>query len=238
MNKKVIYKKMVNIFGVLNFIRKIEFELIMNKIKNKNENKVILDLACGNGEFMYIMKKKIKKTKLIGLDISKKSLDTAKIFGISNLILADASKLPFKNYSFDYIICNTSLQLFKEDIPVLFEMNRILKSRGKIYLTLDSFEHPKAKKIKPFHKKRENVYRYYTPDILQKKFSRTRFRIIHYEYYIKSIIGSLLFDLGIKMRWSIFWRFLGVFLYPLVLIGENISRDNKGYGLFVIGEKI
>ncbi|MBI3486282.1 methyltransferase domain-containing protein [Candidatus Daviesbacteria bacterium] len=80
-----------------------------------------VDIACGEG----IIEKLAKDT--IGIDFSLNALKKAKKFGIKNLVLADASYLPFKENTFDLAISAGSLEHFPDPQKALSEMVRISK---------------------------------------------------------------------------------------------------------------
>lgn len=100
---------------------------------NVCEGKKILDIACGWGELLSIAQE--QGLKVSGIDISPHAIKLAKkrING-GQLKVAKAEKLPFKNNSFDYIVCIGSLEHFDSPEKALSEMSRVIKKDGKILI--------------------------------------------------------------------------------------------------------
>jgi len=65
--------------------------------------KTILDVGCGNGS---MLKKMGNKFNICGLDISKTALEFIK----EPAILADSSRIPLKQSSFDLVLCSEVLE--------------------------------------------------------------------------------------------------------------------------------
>lgn len=110
------------------------------------DDETILDVCCGNGLFFLNTKTEATIKRLLsGIDISEELLKEAKkifqdnsIQGI-HLIRGDAFQLPFKNGTFDRIVCvNTLLNLPSLDAveTLLVEMMRLCKSNGKLLVEI------------------------------------------------------------------------------------------------------
>ncbi|MFH1612490.1 MAG: methyltransferase domain-containing protein [bacterium] len=118
--------------------RKLAHELI-EKIKNQNNIKYILDIGSGTGEICSILEKIFPQAKIFGCDIAfgmslyaqKKYSDRTKIF----FQQSDAEKLPYKKNCFDLVISNTSFQWIKNIKNLFVEIKNVLKPNGKIYFT-------------------------------------------------------------------------------------------------------
>lgn len=99
---------------------------------------VVLDLGCGWGTFTFALAGKVKK--IIGLDFSKKSIDSCKNMlaetGYDNveLIRADASETGLPDSSIDVIICADLLEhLYPDDsLRVYDECARLLRNGGRL----------------------------------------------------------------------------------------------------------
>jgi len=104
------------------------------QLKNlqNEEVDVALDLASGTGSnFPYI-----KARKIFGLDIDPAMLVLQnQRFPSCYSILASAEKIPFENNFFDSIVCSFGFRNFRDIEKVLNEINRTLKSGGKLYIT-------------------------------------------------------------------------------------------------------
>ncbi len=114
----------------------------------------ILDLACGYGRFTIPLVK--QGYAIQGIDISQnliaKAKETAKKEGLDiKFQIGDMRKLPYKDNSFDAIICMWSafIELSKENhqIKALKEMLRVLKKGGFAFLEMPKPEKTKEKVI-------------------------------------------------------------------------------------------
>lgn len=98
--------------------------------------KPLLDIGCGFGEFMGVfMNQQIE----VGIDINQKDLIlAAKSKKYQNLILADASHLPFPDRSFKTVISISTLEhIATKDLKKVFsETYRILELNGKFIFTV------------------------------------------------------------------------------------------------------
>jgi ubiquinone/menaquinone biosynthesis C-methylase UbiE len=97
-----------------------------------------LDCGCGSGRHL-ILASEIGIGTIIGLDRAYNGLLIAKTSGLP-VINGDLSKIPFKDNSFDIIICWGSLHYgYKRDlIEKIIELKRILRPHGVILGTLRS----------------------------------------------------------------------------------------------------
>ncbi len=103
--------------------------LIFNNIEANQPS--ILDLGCGTG----ISTRQLAQVKssIIGFDIDKKMLRTAKLKKKSNIkyVQGNANKLPFDTNSFDCVTAFTSFHWFMNKKAV-YEIKRVLKSNGML----------------------------------------------------------------------------------------------------------
>jgi ubiquinone/menaquinone biosynthesis C-methylase UbiE len=125
-----------NYFGYLN--------ICSNLIDNQNINQKILDAGCGDGRFLFELKKRGFKN-LYGIDYSEKSLSFAKIF-LNNITLnhVNLKSIPFENNYFDSIFLIEVLEHIdpREINLVLKELKRVLKIEGKIIISVPSIMRP------------------------------------------------------------------------------------------------
>ena len=91
----------------------------------------ILDIGCAKGFLLHDIKKLLPDADVWGLDISPYALSQAPQDVSINLILGNASSLPFENQVFDFIFCNNSLHNIlniNSTIDSLREISRVGKS--------------------------------------------------------------------------------------------------------------
>lgn len=104
-----------------------------------NPGKLFLfDCGCGSGRHLKLASE-LGVTNIVGGDIAFNGLRIADHFGFP-LVQCDSRTLPFRDASFDIIICWGSLHYGpKADIPVhIHEINRVLKKNGVVFGTLRS----------------------------------------------------------------------------------------------------
>lgn len=91
------------------------------------KNSKILDLGCGNGELLELLKKE-KQVKGFGVEINQDSLLEALVKGLS-VIQGDIDKGldEFKDQTYDYAILNQTLQSTKYPEMIIEEMLRVAK---------------------------------------------------------------------------------------------------------------
>jgi SAM-dependent methyltransferase len=111
-------------------------------------NSKFLDLGCGEGRHCFgaYMSEEID---VFGFDMSLSDVGKAKENfdqfneNIStkscNFGVADAKKLPFKDNTFDFIICSEVLEHIIDYQSALSEINRILKPEGKLAVSVPKF---------------------------------------------------------------------------------------------------
>jgi len=144
MNKETSRKILNSNTKTWNFIAK-EFELtrhyswdLEEYAKFTRPGMKILDLGCGNGRLIELLKD--RKIDYTGIDNSKELIGLAKgKYPNQKFLIGNALNLPFKNNSFDVIY---SIAVFhhipskKLRLKFLKEARRVLKKDGKIVLTV------------------------------------------------------------------------------------------------------
>jgi len=89
----------------------------------------VLDVGCGEGFVLGGLDLKTLNSFKVGLDISKKALIYArKKNHVASVVVADARNLPFRNSSFDLVLCAEVLEHFDDPLSVLAECARTSSS--------------------------------------------------------------------------------------------------------------
>ena len=98
------------------------------------ENDELLEVGCGAGHIL----ERIDKGNLTGIDISPVQIERAekRLGNKAKLILANGELLPFKDKSFDRILCTEVFEHVLEPEKLLMEMKRVLKDNGMISLSI------------------------------------------------------------------------------------------------------
>jgi SAM-dependent methyltransferase len=127
------------------------YEILKKEFENLH-NKEIIEIATGSGIISEILP---KDNVYFGIDISKGLLKKAysrfKIKGFQNFELYNtkAAQLPFAENSFDFAICNLSLNFFDDINLFLNELSRILKIHSPFFCSVPIPERkPKKSKIR------------------------------------------------------------------------------------------
>ncbi len=105
----------------------------------------ILEVGCGNGYYLSLLNRLDLDLDLTGIDIDKPALiDAAKFIGDKSvkLILADGSKIPFLNNSFDKVVMSEVIEHVDNEEVVLKEVFRVLQKDGILSLTTCNIDYP------------------------------------------------------------------------------------------------
>lgn len=100
----------------------------------------VLDVGCSSGIVTAQIEKTLpKKSKVHGIDSYKAAIDFAKTkYPNISFAVADAHKLPFKNKSFDLVICTETLEHVTDPKLALEEIKRVLKKDGSAIISMDT----------------------------------------------------------------------------------------------------
>ncbi len=103
------------------------------------EAAVVLDLACGTGDFSRLIKRRIGGSRLVALDLTEPMLRRAARHGAP--VCGDASALPFPDACFDAVLVGYGLRNFPALEAALAEIRRVLRPGG-VLVSLDFFLPP------------------------------------------------------------------------------------------------
>lgn len=99
---------------------------------------IVLDIACGTGEFERLLLTEYSSQQIVVIDISEEMLAIAKLkcsaYPQVSFQIASASRLPFDSNSFDVIVSANSFHYFNEPLAALKEMRRVLKPDGEVVI--------------------------------------------------------------------------------------------------------
>lgn len=129
------------------------------KLSKLNSNSILLDVACGTGDFA-IASKKFGVNKIIGLDFSMNMLlhfNRKVEWSNGRLVQSTAENLPFKNNSFTNIIVAFGVRNFYDINKSFQSFYRVLKNNGKV--TILEFSLPSKKFVR-------KIYLFYFDKIL------------------------------------------------------------------------
>lgn len=100
-----------------------EYEIIISLIPEKVK---VLDLGCGNGSLMALLRQKLN-VSATGVEISKSGIEISRSKGFEVFDARIDEPLPFKAKSFDFAICNVTIQMVMYPEVLLKEMKRVAK---------------------------------------------------------------------------------------------------------------
>ena len=137
------------------------------------ENKVVLDIACGEGYGSNIISKNAKF--VYGVDIDKCTIDDAKVkYKKENLtfIEGSASLIPLKDNMFDIVVSFETIEHHDKHDEMLLEIKRVLKPDGILILsTPDKLHYSDLRKFdNTFHIK--ELYKNEFVDLINKYFNK------------------------------------------------------------------
>ncbi|MBD2445913.1 methyltransferase domain-containing protein [Nostoc sp. FACHB-152] len=99
---------------------------------------IVLDVACGTGEFERLLLQKNSTQQVTGIDISEKMLSIAqeKCLSYPNVSfkIGSASALPCATNTFDIIVSASAFHYFEDPDTALAEMKRVLKPDGQLVI--------------------------------------------------------------------------------------------------------
>jgi len=137
----------------------------------------VLDLATGSGDLALAMQKAMPQATIVGADFCLPMLQVAARKGLHPLVVADGTRLPFANGSFDAVTVAFGLRNMSSWPEALREMSRVLAPGGHL-LVLD-FSMPRA----PF----SVLYRFYLHQVLPRVAGALTGNRGGYEYLGESI---------------------------------------------------
>lgn len=110
------------------------YQEIVDRVR-KLEGDKILDLGCGNGNIINLLKKE-REASYYGLDISENMIEEAKKRCDEDVefTVGDSENLPYQDGQFDIIICNASFHHYTNPESAIKEIKRVLKTGGTLIL--------------------------------------------------------------------------------------------------------
>jgi tRNA (uracil-5-)-methyltransferase TRM9 len=157
--------------GWYNFRHRSIFTKELEELARQWRRGKLLNVGCGHGPDFVPFKEKFE---LYGIDISKKMLELAGKYAEKyqlhvNLAQADAREMPYEDGYFDYAIAVATyhhIEGEEESLKALWELNRVLKPGGEVFITVWNKWQPrfwlkKKNILVPWKIKNKTLYRYY-----------------------------------------------------------------------------
>lgn len=102
-----------------------EYRVIASMI---DENSKVIDLGCGNGSLLELLRDE-KNAETSGMEISDSAVAICREKKLNVTKGPIDSALPFGDNSFDYAVCNVTIQMVNYPEVLLKEMKRISKNQ-------------------------------------------------------------------------------------------------------------
>lgn len=123
-----------------------KFETFKKLVGNRRFNKQglflrnkILDVGCASGEMTNKISRISPKAQITAVDIYKEAIFYGKKhYPHIKFLVADAHKLPFKNNSFDLVVCYETIEHLTSPKKALKEVRRVMKDNGTAIVAMDS----------------------------------------------------------------------------------------------------
>lgn len=236
MRRRTHYQQQLSYYGkeyskVLTYSLKPWHETYIKRIKNtlldinkKFPRKTLIDIGAGEGYIAIEMAK--LGLSVIACDLANEALDNIdrakKQFNLLNikLIQCNAEAIPIERESVDYIVANAILEHLPNEKKAVEEWKRILKPRGKMFITVPlkyRYLWPFLIPINYVHDKRIGHLRRYDRKSLKKLFNLKELRFFYTGHFLK-VLGFLLS--------SIF----GTYFFSEVLESTDKKFENVWYG--------
>lgn len=126
-------------FGFVYKIRsRLEAMRLLSHCHNLSDNARILDVGCGDGFHLTLLRKFGKKTwSLEGVDIDKHAIEAATRSGLKvHLGVVEKINLPKENY--DLIFMIMTIEHVEKPVEVLRAIHRLLKKGGRLVIVTDN----------------------------------------------------------------------------------------------------
>lgn len=123
-------------------IRRVRAKNTMNKLSKVTslKNKLLLDVGSGWGEFTYEARR--RGAIAYGIEPDPELLDISSTLISGVFVRGVAEYLPFKDETFDILICYTVLEHVMDVEKSIKEMLRVLKRGGILYLVVPNYMFP------------------------------------------------------------------------------------------------
>jgi SAM-dependent methyltransferase len=221
---------------VPDFVRRLEWAKMLQWLVVSGSDS-ILDVGCGRGDLAIRMSK--TGALVNGSDVSFQALRDGSAMaerqhGKVQFTRSDGNNLPYRAYSFDKIVCSSSLEYF-DDLTLLREMRRVLKPDGKVVLTADSNAYHLSRSLEKEFERKIGVFRFYSVASLTERFQEAGFTVLRAEYLFNSRASDFIYRLGIRLTWrGLLWTITSLLVYFPCAISDFILGDpERGHTVII-----
>jgi 2-polyprenyl-3-methyl-5-hydroxy-6-metoxy-1,4-benzoquinol methylase len=233
----IYFRIFPHIFFVFNPAKIYEFEELQRRIKF-SRNDLILDIGCGKGLKTLLFGKRCKK--VIGIDISKKAVASAKIKSTflnkrinSEFRCVKLENAEFEGEYFDKIFSICVIEHVSNYRQLLKEAYRILKRNGHFIFSVDALETIEDNKLVEKHRREHHVKKYFKIDELKIILQDANFKKISIYPILKSNFARKIFIKGINNKFQ-YGYIRSLLFYVFLRYRENKCTSDKG--IFLIAQ--
>lgn len=224
----ILTKIALRLWGIPHMGLRIRARIIS---KSPHKTGVLLDAGCGVGIYDLEFGRRSTFRRIVGIDLDQSKLSLAqnhkKDLNLQNVFfnIGNLTYLPYKDKSFDHIICSDVLEHINNDTKVIEEFFRVLKLQGRLIVTVPS-DCAYNKNVRDFGHVRPG----YNKAALFSLVEKAGFKILEFEHTFK-FFGRIAWSLNRAMLSSKILACLT--FYPLYLISYMdavvpISRNDRG----------
>ncbi len=191
----------------------------VNKLLKLNENDSLLDLGCGNGNFLMSLTDKC--SNLYGVDISEIAFKDCNHTTI-NFKQGNIEELDYQNDSFTKVTCIEVLEHVINPEKVIAEIYRILKPMGLAIISYPIYNHTILKKVERLFFKENwvKIDEHLTEwDIETLFFKFNRFKVLEYE--------GIVVDLGFIERLKNISKWFAINISKVQVLQTNFLFNSK-----------
>lgn len=208
----------------------------------------VLDIGCGEGKMGEVTYYNMPVID-VGIDLVPHYIDLAEASPkYKKVMIADARKLPFPDKKFNTVISNSTFEhIAGSDIPAIKEVRRVLKPKGKFYLTVPSERFGEL--FDAGYNRRVAHYRYRSLHEWQKVLRENGLDFISHKYYFSVNVIPIWYKLfkisTIKIFHRELWSWLrdsrfsffipkklAIFLMA-PLVNALINQSDRGLGTWL-----
>lgn len=213
-------------------------DLAINTLKKRvKKDAKILDAGCGTGgTIMFFEKAGFKNIK--GIDNNKIALDLCHQRGLKNVYSGSVNDIPFKDKTFDAVICLDVLYHKGVDHKkALREFNRVLKKSGFLYIQEPAYQWLFSK-----HDRTIETQRRFNKIDLESQVKKSQFKVLQCSYYnmllLPLIILKRLRDKSASNNQSDVYKlpplFNNIMKMTMTLEAKILQKLNLPFGLSII----
>ena len=179
-------------------------------------DKTILDVGCGEGSLLKMLKE--KGNNVFGIDASKEGLLAAQEKKIDcKLLDVSTEKFPYDDNKFDIVLCLETIEHVENPHHCIWEIKRVLKEKGMFIISIPNF-----KMLHPY------IY----PGLFKFKHFRNFLELNSFEIVQVKGWGQVTMlnrtDRWLKSKNNVFTRYLSKFIFYLSRKRNALMRNHLG----------